>query len=162
MADVKISELPAASALTGAELVPIVQGGVTKRTTAAAVGAANGNGITAIPVAVSDETTALTVGTAKVTFRMPLAFNLTAVRASVRSAPTGSALQVDINEEGASILSTKLTIDATEKTSVTAAVQPVVSDASLADDAEITIDIDSVGSTFGGAGLKVYLIGTVA
>jgi hypothetical protein len=31
--EVKISELPAASALTGAELVPIVQGGATKRTT---------------------------------------------------------------------------------------------------------------------------------
>lgn len=116
----------------------------------------------AIPIAVSDETTALTAGTAKVTFRMPFAFTLTAVRASVTTAPTGSVLTVDINEGGASILSTKLTIDAGEKTSVTAAVPPVISDSALADDAEMTIDIDGVGSTVAGAGLKVYLIGVAA
>lgn len=112
-----------------------------------------------IIIACSDETTALTTGTAKVTFRMPYAFTLTAVRASVTTAPTGSVLTVDINEGGATILSTKITIDATEKTSTTAATPPVISDASLADDAEITIDIDTVGSTIAGAGLKVTLIG---
>ena len=115
-----------------------------------------------IPIAVSDETTALTAGTAKVTFRMPFAFALSAVRASVTTAPTGSVLTVDINEGGTSILSTKLTIDASEKSSVTAAVPAVISDAALADDAEITIDIDGVGSTVAGAGLKVYLIGVPA
>ena len=118
--------------------------------------------VTAIPIAVSDESTALTTGTAKVTFRMPFAFTLTGVRASVTTAPTGSVLTVDINEGGTSILSTKLTIDASEKTSTTAATPAVISDTALADDAEITIDIDTVGSTVAGAGLKVYLIGTVA
>lgn len=113
-------------------------------------------------IACSDETTALTTGTAKVTFRMPRAVTLSAVRASVTTAPTGSVLTVDINEGGTSILSTKLTIDATEKTSTTAATPPVISDASLADDAEMTIDIDTVGSTVAGAGLKVTLIGTQA
>lgn len=168
MADVKISELPAAAALTGAELVPVVQGGATVQATVqdiadlGAGGGGGGGGTTAIPIAVSDETTALTTGAAKVTFRMPFAFTLTAVRASVTTAPTGSVLTVDINEGGASILSTKLTIDATERTSTTAAVPPVISGSALADDAEITIDIDTVGSTIAGAGLKVYLIGTVA
>lgn len=118
--------------------------------------------VTAIPIAVSDESTALTTGTAKVTFRMPFGFTITGVRASVTTAPTGSVLTVDINEGGASILSTKLTIDASEKTSTTAATPAVISDTALADDAEITIDIDTVGSTVAGAGLKVYLIGTVA
>lgn len=111
-------------------------------------------------IACSDETTALTTGTAKVTFRMPYAFTLSAVRASVTTAPTGSVLTVDINEGGASILSTKLTIDASEKTSTTAATPAVISDSALADDAEMTIDIDGVGSTIAGAGLKVYLIGS--
>lgn len=110
-------------------------------------------------VAVSDETTALTTGTAKITFRMPAAVTLTSVRATVNTAPTGSSLVVDINEGGATILSTKLSIDATEKTSTTAAVPVVISDATLADDAEVTIDIDQVGSTIAGAGLKVTLIG---
>lgn len=115
--------------------------------------------VVVIPIAVSDETTALTTGTAKVTFRMPFAMTLTAVRSSVTTAPTGSALVVDINEGGSTILSTKLSIDASEKTSTTAATPAVISDTALADDAEITIDIDQVGSTVAGAGLKVYLIG---
>jgi hypothetical protein len=112
-----------------------------------------------IILAVSDETTALTTGTAKLTFRMPYAFTLTGVRASVTTAPTGATLTVDINEGGSTILSTKLTIDASEKTSQTAAAAAVISDTALADDAEITIDIDQIGSTIAGAGLKVTLIG---
>ena len=112
----------------------------------------------AIIIACSDETTALTTGT-KVTFRMPYAFTLTAVRASVTTAPVGSVLTVDINEAGSTILSTKIEIDANEKTSTTAATPPVIDDASLADDAQMTIDIDGVGSSTAGAGLKVTLIG---
>jgi hypothetical protein len=111
-------------------------------------------------VAPSDETTAITTGTAKLTFRMPFAMTLTAVRASVTTAPTGSTLTIDINESGTTILSTKLTIDASEKTSTTAATAAVISDTALADDAEMTIDFDQVGSTIAGAGVKVYLIGT--
>jgi len=110
--------------------------------------------------AASDETTALTTGTAKVTIRAPFAFTLTDVRASVTTAPTGSVLTVDINETATTILSTKLTIDISEKTSTTAATPAVISDSAIADDAEITIDIDTVGSTIAGAGLKVQLIGT--
>lgn len=114
-------------------------------------------------VACSDETTALTAGTAKVTFRMPAKVTLTDVRASVTTAPTGGTLlTVDINEAGASILSTKLTFDASEKTTTTAATPRVISDTSLADDAEMTIDIDAIGSTIAGTGLKVTLIGTYA
>ncbi len=113
-----------------------------------------------IPIAVGDETTALTTGVAKVTFRMPYAFTVTDVRASVSTAPTGGTLlTVDINEAGVSFLSTKLTFDASETTTTTATTPRVISDSSLANDAEITIDIDAVGSTIAGAGLKVYLIG---
>jgi hypothetical protein len=113
-------------------------------------------------VAASDETTALATGTAKITFRMPRAVTLTAVRASLTTAQaSGSIFTVDINESGTSILSTKLTIDNTEKTSTTAATQPVISDTSLADDAEITIDIDQIGNGTA-KGLKVMLIGNYA
>jgi hypothetical protein len=113
-------------------------------------------------VAASDETTALTAGTAKITFRMPRAVTLTAVRASLTTAQaSGSIFTVDINEGGTSILSTKLTIDNTEKTSTTAATPPVISDTALADDAEMTIDIDQIGDGTA-KGLKVALIGTYA
>lgn len=112
-----------------------------------------------LEIAVSDESTALTTGTAKVTFRMPRAVTLTAVRASLTTAQaSGSILTIDINEAGTSILSTKLTIDNTETTSVSAATPAVISDPDLADDALMTIDIDQVGAS-GAAGLKVTLIG---
>lgn len=110
-----------------------------------------------IAVAISDETTALTTGNAKVTFRMPFAMTLTAVRASLTTASTSGLPTFDINEGGATILSTKITIDANELTSTTAATQPVISDSSLADDAQITIDVDVSGT--GAKGAKVYLIG---
>ena len=113
----------------------------------------------AIAIACSDETTDLTTGTAKVTFHMPYAFTLTGVKAGVTTAPVGSTIIVDINEAGSTILSTKLTIDASEKTSATAATAAVISDTALASDALITIDIDQVGSSTAGTGLKVYLIG---
>jgi hypothetical protein len=73
----------------------------------------------------------------------------------------GSVITVDVNNGGVSVLSTAVTIDASEKTSVTAATPPVISTSTIADDAEITIDIDTVGSTTAGAGLKVTLIGTL-
>lgn len=113
-----------------------------------------------VGVACSDETSDLTSGTSKVTFRIPFAITITEVYASVNTAPTGSTLVVDINESGTTILSTKLSIDATEKTSVTAASQAVISDASIAADAEITIDIDQVGAIVPGKGLKVFIKGT--
>lgn len=133
--------------------------------TVSSVNGDTGTVIVQVPsgIAVSDETTALTAGTAKVTFRMPFAMTLTAPpRASLSTAQAtngaGGILTVDINEAGVSILSTKLTIDNTEKTSTTAATPAVLSDTSLADDAEITVDIDQVGDGTA-KGLKIWLIG---
>lgn len=115
-----------------------------------------------IPVAVTDEYSNLTTGTAKVSFRMPFAMTVTSIRGSiVTNATGGTLLTVDINETGTSILSTKLTFDASELTSTTAATPAVVSDSSLADDALITVDIDAVGSTLPGNGLKISICGTI-
>lgn len=114
-----------------------------------------------IGVACSDENSALTVGTDVLTFRMPHAMTVTDVRATLTTAGTGAALvTVDINESGTSILSTKITIDATEKTSKTATTPPIISDSELANDSEITIDIDTVDTDNVAAGLKVWIIGT--
>ena len=110
-------------------------------------------------IACSDETTALTTGT-KATFRMPYAFTVTAVRASLTTAGTGANLvTVDINESGSTILSVPITIDANQTTSTTATTAPVISDAALADDAQMTIDIDQIDSGGVSAGLKVTIIG---
>ena len=109
-------------------------------------------------VAVTNEATPITTGAAKITFRAANALTLTAVRASLTTPSSSGPVQVDVNVDGVSILSTKITIDEGEKTSVTAAIPPVLSDTTIPDDAEITIDIDAAGT--GATGLKVALIGT--
>ena len=114
----------------------------------------------ALIIAIGDESTPITSGTAKVTFRMPYPFTLTEVRASLTVAGSTSGVTTfDINESGSTILSTKLTIDQGEKTSETAATAAVISDPSLADDAEITIDVDGVSGGATEAGGKITLIG---
>ena len=107
-------------------------------------------------LAVSDEVTNITTGTAKLTFRAPFAMALTKIpRASLTAVSTSGIPTVDINVNGSSILSTKITVDANEKTSTTAATPAVLSTTSIADDAEITVDIDVAGT--GAKGLKVTL-----
>jgi len=98
---------------------------------------------------------------------MPYAMTLTEIRASLTVAQTaGSVLTVDVNEGGTTILSTKLTFDNNQKSTgsasqsgITITTLAVISDSSLADNAEITVDIDQVG-TAGAKGLKITFIGT--
>lgn len=110
-----------------------------------------------VVIALSDETTSITTGTAKVTWRAPYAMTLTQIpRASLATASTSGNPTVDINENGTSVLGVnKLSIDANEKTSVTAATPTTLADTGIADDAEITFDIDVAGT--GAKGLKVTL-----
>jgi len=119
---------------------------------------------TCFVVACSDEETALVAdpGVAVLTFRMPFAMTLTDVRASLTGAgSTSGTTTIDINEGGTTIFSTELTIDYGEKTSTTAATPAVISDTSLADDAEMTVNIEAVTGGADETGLKVYLIGYV-
>lgn len=110
--------------------------------------------------AASDETTPLSTGTAKVTLRAPYAMTITGVTADLVTAQTaGSIFTVDIKVNGSSILSTKITIDNTEDTSVTAATPPVLSSTTLAYNDKITVDIIQVGSGTA-TGLKINILGT--
>lgn len=117
-------------------------------------------------VALSDETTDLTTGTAKASFNMPFAMTLTAVKANCTTAPVGSTIIIDINEAGSTIMNThatqnKLIIEASETSSTTAGGTnvAVLTDTALANDALITFDIDQIGSSTAGKGLKVTLYG---
>jgi hypothetical protein len=147
----------ASPTLTGTPIAPTAAGS-TSTTQIATTAFVKTYSPKVFSLAASDESTALTTGTAKITFRLPYAMVLTAVRASLTIVQSsGSILTVDINEGGTTVLSTKITIDNNEKSSTTAVTAPVISDISLADDAEITIDIDQVGVS--PAGLKITLIG---
>lgn len=162
MADSKLSaltELAAAPAST--DEIYINDGGVSKKITVANLLKANEEVIASI--AFSDETTALTTGTAKATFHMPpWATTLTNVIVGMTTAPTGSAAIFDLNEAGVSVLSTKVTVDVSEFNSEDATTPPVVSDSALAANAKMTVDIDQIGSTVAGTGGKMYLIGNKA
>jgi len=116
---------------------------------------------TELAYALSDETSNLTVGTL-ITFRMPFAMTLSDVRISLNNAPTISSVIVNVKENGVSIFSTLLSIDASEKTSVTAATPAVISDVNLADDAEITVETTQIGSGDTGKGLKILFKGRKA
>jgi len=108
-------------------------------------------------VAVSDEASTLTSGLAKVTFRLPYDFNLTSVVATLSTASSSGSVTFDINKNGSSILSTLLTIDQSEETSLTASVAAVVSDDECLAGDEITVDVDDAGTSASGA--KMMLIG---
>ena len=110
-------------------------------------------------VVCSDEVTPLTTGTAKVTLRAPWSLSITALKAELTVAQdSGSIFTVDVNVEGTSILSTKLTIDNTEETSETAATPYEFASTNLevAAGEKITIDIDQIGDETA-AGLKVTI-----
>ncbi len=112
-------------------------------------------------VAITGPATAVTAGTAKETFRQPRKITLTAIRAALKTAQaSGAILTVDVNVNGSSILSTKLTIDNGEKTSVTAATAAVISAATVNADDEITIDVDQIGDGTA-AGLKVQFLARI-
>ena len=120
----------------------------------------------ALVIACGDETTAIDATGQKLSFRMPYAMTLNAgsagITGSLVTAGTGVNLfTVDINEAGSTILSTKLTFDATETTSKSAATPVVISDTALAANSIITIDVDQLDSGGVAAGLKISLIGTV-
>lgn len=115
---------------------------------------------TEIQMSVSDLTTTITTGTNKAYCRAPRAMVLTGIRASLLTVSSSGLVTVDVNVNGSTILSTKLTIDANEKTSVTAATALVMTSTAIADDDEITVDIDGAGT--GAKGLIVTLRGTLA
>ena len=120
----------------------------------------------ALVIACGDETTAIAATGQKISFRLPYNMTLNAgsagITGSLVTAGTGvNLLTVDINESGSTILSTKLTFDATETTTTTAATPVVISDLALAADSIITIDVDQLDTGLVAAGLKISLIGSV-
>lgn len=109
---------------------------------------------------VGDETTNISTGVGKITFRMPHALTLTGVRASLTVAQAaGANLSVNIKQFGTSILSTGLSFDNNGNTTVGASTPPaVISNVNLVDNGVISVDVDVVG-TPAAKGLKVYLTG---
>lgn len=120
--------------------------------------AGGGASNTDMGLAVSDESTALTASTSTPlgTFHAQNAGTWSEILIGVTTAPTGSTLTCDVHKNGTTIFSTKPTIDAGEKTSVTAATAAVLSTTTYAKGDLIELFCDSVGATVAGTGLKFY------
>lgn len=111
-------------------------------------------------VAVGDETTALVTGDAKITFHAPMDFTLEDIIGGLSTVSSSGAITVDINKAGSTIFATKLTIDASEETSLTAAAYNFVSSAArvtFAKGDKVVVDLDGAGT--GAKGLKLYFMG---
>jgi hypothetical protein len=127
----------------------------SKRTTISDIIAASSTYL--FQVAASDESSALTAGTNKIKFHWPVTGTVTQVWAGLSTAQTsGSTLTVDVNNAGSTMLSTKVTIDNTEETSLSAATPAVLNgSASITKGALGAVDIDTVGNGTA-KGLKLY------
>jgi hypothetical protein len=144
-----------ATGATGSQGSP---GGATGATGIGATGATGASGPKEIGVAITGETDPLITGTTA-SFRCPYPMTITSVRASVNTAPTGSAIIVDVKKDSTSIFSTKPQISTSQTTSFGGAVPGVISSGGISDNQRITISIDQIGSTISGTGLKVWLLG---
>jgi hypothetical protein len=116
-----------------------------------------------IDFACSDETTAIQSGDAKITLHAPYDFMLLDIFAGLTTPELGgdaaNPFVVDVNKNGTSVLSTKISIEPAEETSLTAATQPVISTPSFTKGDKITVDVDQIsdGTTPAATGLKVYM-----
>jgi hypothetical protein len=108
-------------------------------------------------VAASDETTALTTGTAKLTFRAECAFRLDEIVAGLSTASSSGTVTVNVKKNGTTVFATNLTVDASETTSDSAAVPAVLSTREIAKGDVLTVDISGAGT--GAAGLKLTFNG---
>ncbi len=110
----------------------------------------------------SDMSTDLSTGTDLAYWYPEKDGTIVAVSSGCFVAPTGAVVTNDINKNGTTILSTKLTIDAGEKTSITAATPAVISVSSFSTGDIFSVDRDTVGSTVKGKGniVKLFYIYT--
>lgn len=111
-----------------------------------------------ISVAVTDEVTDIAAVNNALTFHVPRSFTAAEIWAGLSTVSSSGVVTVDVNKNGVTVFSTKITVDASEETSLTALTAAVLSSTTFVKGDKITIDIDTAGT--GAKGLKVYFLGT--
>jgi len=89
-------------------------------------------------------------------FSVPFSGYVDSIEATVDTAGTTGTTDVDVNINGSSIMTSKLKIDSTEKTTRTAATRPVIKSFAFTAGDVFTFDVDAV-STTAAQGLTVHL-----
>lgn len=155
---VRISALPSAlgnNVVTDTDLVVAVVGNITSQLTFAQLARALPM---VMPFTIGDETTAITAGTNKFQFSMPFDVVLLYIVVTLVTAQTsGNIFTVDVNANGTSLLSTKLTIDNLGKTSRGGSIPAVISDNTIGAGEVVSVDVDQIGNGTA-AGLKMFLV----
>lgn len=108
-------------------------------------------------IAISDETTALTTGTSKITFYAAMDATITEVFIGLSTQSSSGVVTADLNKNGSTMFSTNPSIDANEDTSLTGTAA-VLSTTTWAKGNKMTADIDAAGT--GAKGLKMIIRGT--
>ena len=113
------------------------------------------------PIAISDTTTALTVGTVPMTFLCAANMDLTAVQASVNTVSSSGNPTFDVKKNGTTIFSTKVSIDSGEQSSTTATTPSVLTSnpVSCTKGDLLTFSIDVAGT--GAKQATIYLTAKV-
>lgn len=106
--------------------------------------------------ALGDETTAATTGQ-KVAFDAPIDFTVYRVYASAVTAPVDASLTIDVEDEGVTILNAVVAITTGTNNAETSTFTGSASSYSFTKGDLVTIDIDQVGSTTAGAGVKLFM-----
>jgi hypothetical protein len=115
------------------------------------------SGIETIADELYDSTEAVAIATNLGTpFYMPWNATLTGVSASIGTAASTGVTTFDVNKNGVTMLSTKLTIDATENHSKDAATPAVISVSALLQGDVVSFDVDAAGTGANGPAI-VYL-----
>lgn len=114
----------------------------------------------ALIIAMSDETTDLTAGV-KVTMPMLYPFTLKQVQVGLGTVSSAGALTFNLKKNGATVFSTKPTIDVNEASTLTAAVLSVllVNPTQIAAGDVLSLEIDAAGT--GAKGAKMALLGNM-
>jgi hypothetical protein len=108
--------------------------------------------------AASDESTALTTGTAKITGHWPYSFTMSGIFIGLSVVSSSGNVTIDFNDKnGNTIFSERPAIVATEFTSLTNGTQPALTTTTFVKGDKFTVDIDVAGT--GAKGLKVYIKG---
>lgn len=110
-------------------------------------------------LALSDESTVLSVGV-KAIIHAKTGFTLSSLMLGLSTASTSGIVTVNIKKNNTSLFATKITIDATEATSLTAVTAYVLTGtiSFIAGD-EIKVEVDTAGT--GAKGLKLYMTGVI-
>lgn len=107
--------------------------------------------------AFSDTTSAITTGTNKIKFPLPYDMTFSRIWIGLGTAQaSGAILTVDVNVNGSTILSTKITIDNTETTSLAALVTEVISSATHLRGVIVSVDVDQSGDGTAVQGVIVF------